>query len=162
MFAPSLTLPLILSPPHVLGSGHIWQPFTYAFFPASLLNWAVIVALVLYFGWHLEPVLGRRLAPVVYLAVPLASGLAYVFLARTPAPFAGGAFLAMGLGAAYLAWSIVNRRIQPRLIWAFWTFAVVYVALVLVGSPSYLLVPSLVAWILAVSISLGPIRRTAV
>jgi membrane associated rhomboid family serine protease len=160
LFAPGFTLPLMLSPVHVL-SGYLWQPVTYALFPAGLLNWAVVIALVLYFGWHLEPLLGRRRSLALYVTCPLASGLVYVLLIKTPAPFAGGAFLATGLGAAYLSWSIFCRQAQPRLIWTFWAFAGLYVCLVLLGSPLYLLAPSLVAWVLAFIISLAPIKRAA-
>ena len=77
---PAIAMQLVLSPPDVLGGGHVWQLLTYIFFPPGPIGLLLTGGFILYVSWHLEPVLGAQRTILLYLVVAVGSGLTYILL----------------------------------------------------------------------------------
>jgi membrane associated rhomboid family serine protease len=139
--------------------GRIWQFITYSVWtPGGLLHLLPRLGLLLWFGWYLEPILGRTRSIISYVSFALAAGLAYAFTSPTPAPLAGCAFVTAGWGVVFLIWTIVNRA---TLDWKFkllWPVALIYVGLALLANPLPLLAANVSVWVVALVVSTRPLR----
>jgi membrane associated rhomboid family serine protease len=152
---------LLLIPPYAVEKGHVWQFATYAFFPVSVASFIIVSALLLWFGWHLEPVLRPFRSAVLYLGAALASGIAYAFLAPSPpVALGGGLFVVSGAASAFLIWSIPSRRKLGWKLKIFWCLVAIWVAFVLFASPLYLVVMHLLAWGVGVLLLLHRLARS--
>ena len=161
LFVPTIGGLLLLYPPLAVSNGYLWQFLTYAFFPVGILNLLTVTGFLLWFGWHLEPRLGWRRLALIFVLTAVAGGLGYALLTPTPAPLGGGAFVASGLGAVFLMWTVFNRSIAGWPYRIFWLFAACYVLLVFLASPLHLIVPNLAVWAVAVPVAHRFVRRAA-
>jgi membrane associated rhomboid family serine protease len=152
---------IILIPEYLLESWHLWTLLTYAVTPLSILNLVLISTVMLLFGWHIEPVLGRLRYSTLLAASALFSGLVYAVLKPAPGSgLGGGLFVASAVGIAFLCWSVPNRaRFKSGLI-AFWILALCWVGYTLWASPVSLAAVHMVAWLIGFAIAVGPTRRS--
>jgi hypothetical protein len=163
LVAPDKMALLVLYPPYALGRGYVWQFATYAFFPVNGANFLIVCSLMLWFVWHIEPILGPLRCVVLYLGAALASGLAYGALEPTaPSALAGGQFVVSAAGTAFLVWSIPSRSKLGWKLKLFWCIAALWAAFVVLASPVYLVVMHLLAWGVGVIVALAPLwlKRT--
>jgi membrane associated rhomboid family serine protease len=151
-----------LIPQYLSENGYIWTLLTYALVPANAVNFAAIAALVLYFGWYIEPMLGRLRQTILLIGAALCSGLAY--FAFEPAPgsaLIGGLFVASAVGVAFLCWSIPNRVQFQSGLRIFWLLAACWIAYTLWASPVSLSAVHVVSWLVGFVVAIGPVRRFA-
>jgi membrane associated rhomboid family serine protease len=152
---------IALLPEYLLEWGYLWTLLTYAVMPLSAVNLLLISTIVLFFGWHIEPVLGRVRYTVLLAASALSSGLAYVVLKPAPGTaLVGGLFVASAVGIAFLCWSVPNRAQFKSGLIVFWILAVCWVGYTLWASPMSLSAVHFVAWLTGFTIALGPTRRS--
>jgi membrane associated rhomboid family serine protease len=89
-----------------LGSGYVWQLFSYQFMHASLLHLLVNGIIIFFFGRALEETLGRREFLKVYLGCGVAGGLlqilfAVMFSGQFGGTVVGASAAGLGLVAAF-------------------------------------------------------------
>jgi membrane associated rhomboid family serine protease len=157
ILAPQTVRYIALLPEYLSETGYLWTLLTYAVMPLSVLNLLLISTIVLLFGWHIEPVLGRVRYTILIAASALASGLAYVVLKPVPgSALGGGLFVASAVGIAFLCWSVPNRAQFKSGLIVFWILAVCWVSYTLWASPMSLSAVHLVAWLIGFAIAIGP------
>ena len=156
---PAFTNLIVLSPPHVLGAGYLWQLITYPLYQVSLLHLAVVAALLATLGGLVEPHLGRRRSILLLISAAVLSGLSYVAIERL-APFGGAAFIASAFASAFVVLWFRQRATAPR-----WQIVLVVLFAVHVGlvslSPLNLLAPHAVSWAVGAVFAFPVARRPA-
>ncbi len=143
---------LCLSPYHVISEGYLWQLLTYSLTPYFGVDLLVLTPLLLWFGWHLEPVLGPLRTLAMYVAISVAGGLAYAFLVPEPVPLVGRYLVTGGFGAAFSIWTFRRRAELNRWYWAFWAFAACYAFLGLFNTPLPHTAANLASWSAALGV----------
>lgn len=95
-----LTLYLGLTPARVIGSGWLWQPFTYMFVHADPLHILFNMLAVWMFGVELERAWGTREFSKYYLVTGLGAAAATMLVSVLPFGFARPAYYAVTIGAS--------------------------------------------------------------
>src|SRR5262245_35165122 len=66
---------IVLIPEHLSKTGYLWTLLTYAVMPVSIFSLVLTSTVMLFFGWHIEPVLGRVRYAILLAASAVTSGL---------------------------------------------------------------------------------------